>query len=575
MLLGFSLANYEGVHVKRKDAWWDKLGNPQYGGEMIIRANRNIVNFDPYFTEGLTSIYGGWMERLVADDWTLDPATWDYIIAWRPSKYQKGLLAESWEFPEPGTHVVHLRKGVHWQNIAPANGREFVADDVVFHYNRLFALGGGFTKPSPFRVADIRFQDLISVNVADKYTVVFKFRISNEESIIETLHSISQAQCLENPDAIKKWGDVSDWHHAIGTGPFILQDFIPNKSAVLVRNPDYWGYDERHPQNKLPYIDKLKFIIIPDEDEAIEAMRAGKIDIIPQVSSEQALTVQKTNPEMIRVSVTGDPTSTIQLRNDVSPFSDIRVRKALQMAIDLPGIAKSYYNGTVDPHPSTLTNREMKGWGFPYEDWPQDLKDEYSYNPKKAKNLLIEAGYPNGFKTNVLADSNGDMKLLQIIKSYFGDVGINMEIRTMETHEWVNFVEIEHKHDQMVYRSYGPLGHTKAPLRVITQFHTGYTANFNMINDCVFDSFYPRAVAATSEDELKQVLRDANERVARQHFVVSLLQPKAYSLCQPWLKGGYNGQAHSIWNGSGGPSMLSFYGARLWIDQSLKKRMGH
>ena len=91
--------------------WWDKLGAPQYGGEITIRAGRNIVNFDPYFTEGLTNIYGAWLERLVADDWTTDPEIWNYQIAWHPSKFQKGNLAESWEFPDPTTHVIHLRQG--------------------------------------------------------------------------------------------------------------------------------------------------------------------------------------------------------------------------------------------------------------------------------------------------------------------------------------------------------------------------------------------------------------------------------------------------------------------------------
>jgi len=82
------------------------------------------------------------MERLVADDWTVDPSEWDFSFPWHPSKYMKGQLAESWEFPDPSTHVIHLRKGVCWQNIPPANGREFVADDVVFHYKRLFGMDG-------------------------------------------------------------------------------------------------------------------------------------------------------------------------------------------------------------------------------------------------------------------------------------------------------------------------------------------------------------------------------------------------------------------------------------------------
>ena len=267
---------------------------------------------------------------------------------------------------------------------------------------------------------DVRFKDLISVTAPDKYTVVFKFRTLNPENIIETLHNAYQAQCLENSEAVKKWGDLSDWHHAIGTGPFILKDFVPGKSATLVKNPDYWGHDERYPQNKLPYIETIKFLIIPDDDEALEAMRAGKVDILDRVFFKQAQAMQKTNPEIPQIFIPRTPTVTLQPRNDKAPFTDIRVRMAMQMAIDLPTIAKSHYNGSVDPYPSTLTaTKFMKGWGFPYEEWPQELKDEYAYNPTAARKLLADAGYPNGFKTNVVADTDGDMDLLKIVRSYF------------------------------------------------------------------------------------------------------------------------------------------------------------
>jgi len=568
-----SQPNKEGDLMEKKaERWWDKLGKPQYGGEMVIRASRNLENFDPYFAEGLTSIYGGWMERLISDDWTLDPEIWDYKRAWHPSKYMKGQLAESWEFADPSTHVVHLRKGIHWQDIPPANGREFIADDVVFHFNRLYGKGGGFAKPSPFRT-DIQFQDLISVTAADKYTVVFKWKTPNPEFIMGTLYGVQQAQCLANPDAVKKWGDVRDWHHAIGTGPFILKDFVSGSSATLVKNPNYWGHDERYPQNKLPYVDKIKYLIIPDEAEATAALCAGKIDIIHQISSVQAQAVHKTNPEILLISMPSAPTVTVQPRNDVAPFNDIRVRKAMQLAIDLPTIAKDYYHGLVDPYPSTLNaNQYVKGWGFPYEEWPQDLKDEYAYNPTLAKKLLADAGYPNGFKTNVIASTEGDMDLLQIVKSYFAQVGIDMEIRPMETNAWRDFVSINHKHDQLVYRPYGPLGHTYAPLMGFARFRPPH--NYWMVNDPICDAFYFKAIAANSEDKLKPILRDFNEYVARQHYVTSLLQMKSYSLCQPWIKG-YNAQIHSVWMGDGGPSRLALYGARFWIDQKIKKSMGH
>jgi ABC-type transport system substrate-binding protein len=556
--------------------WWDELGRPQYGGEISIRASRNIENFDPYFAESLTSIYGGWMERLISDDWTLDPTLWDYKMAWHPSKYMKGQLAESWEFPEPGTHVVHLRKGIRWQNIPPANGREFNADDVVFHYNRLCGLGDGFTKPSPFRLEDA-FQDLISVKATDRYTIVFKWKVANPEFIMETLHGVMQRQCLENPEAIKKWGDVSDWHHAIGTGPFILKDFVSGTQATLIKNADYWGYDERYPQNKLPYVNSIKYLIIPGDNTAFDAMRAGKIDIIPSLSFKQAQAMQKTNPEILQI---GNPTMqaiTIQSRIDKIPFNDIRVRKAMQMAIDLPAIAKDYYHGIVEPYPSSVLSsyfsKSMKGWGFPYEEWPQDLKDEYDYNPAAARKLLKDAGYPHGLKTNIVIDTSADMELFQIVKGYFTDIGIEMEERPMESTACTALMEAR-KHDQLVYRPYGPLGHTYAPFQAITRLHTRNASNWTMVSDPFIDALYPEAVATTSENKLKKIMRDMNEYVARQHFAVSLLKPMEYSLYQPWLKG-YTGQIHSVWMGIGGPSRLSLYGARFWIDQKLKKRMGH
>ena len=549
--------------------WWDADGKPQYGGQLNIRASRNIENFDPYYSEGSTSIYGGWMERLISDDWTLDPTIWDYKMAWHPSKYMKGQLAESWEFPDADTHVVHLRKGIHWQNILPVNGREFVADDIVFHYNRLLGFNG-YPNPSPYPL-DVYFKELTSVTAKDKYTVIFKWKVSNPEFIMEALHGPMQRQCIENPEAVKKWGDLSDWHHAIGTGPFILKNFISDYSATLIKDPNYWGFDERHSQNKIPYLDAIKYVVMPDDNAALAAMSAGQLDIIDRVSYEKAESIRQTNSEIIAIHNPTTQTLTVQPRNDKAPFDDIRVRKAMQMALDLSAIAKDHYHGLTDPYPSSVLSsyfsRAMKGWGFPYEEWPQDLKKEYACNPEASRQLLADAGLPHGFKTNIIVDTASDMKLFEIIKSSFENIGIEMEVRPMESNACTAFVNA-HKQDQLVFRQYGPLGHCYAPFQAITRFHTG--SNILMVSDSIIDALYPRAMTATAEESLKQILKEMNERVARQHFAISLLPPLDYALCQPWIKG-FNGQIHSVWMGIGGPSRLSFYGARFWIDQNLKK----
>jgi peptide/nickel transport system substrate-binding protein len=324
-------------------------------------------------------------------------------------------------------------------------------------------------------------------------------------------------------------------------------------------------------------VNSIKYLIIPGDNTAFDAMRAGKIDIIPSLSFKQAQAMQKTNPEILQI---GNPTMqaiTIQSRIDKIPFNDIRVRKAMQMAIDLPAIAKDYYHGIVEPYPSSVLSsyfsKSMKGWGFPYEEWPQDLKDEYDYNPAAARKLLKDAGYPHGLKTNIVIDTSADMELFQIVKGYFTDIGIEMEERPMESTACTALMEAR-KHDQLVYRPYGPLGHTYAPFQAITRLHTRNASNWTMVSDPFIDALYPEAVATTSENKLKKIMRDMNEYVARQHFAVSLLKPMEYSLYQPWLKG-YTGQIHSVWMGIGGPSRLSLYGARFWIDQKLKKRMGH
>ena len=97
------------MEKKTADRWWDKLGTPQYGGEMVVRSTRNIVNFDPYNGAHLTEIYGAWLERLCAEDWTLDPAVFSYKTM-APNHFLRGHLAESWEFSDPYTLVFHLRK---------------------------------------------------------------------------------------------------------------------------------------------------------------------------------------------------------------------------------------------------------------------------------------------------------------------------------------------------------------------------------------------------------------------------------------------------------------------------------
>ena len=551
--------------------WWDSLGTPTYGGSLVIRYTSDISCWDPYAAPGQVTVIDAYLEHLTSDIWTTNPAVFNYQLDWRPNNYLTGNLVSDFEFTTPGTWVVHVRQGVHWQDIPPANGREFVASDIVFHYDRMFGLGG--MPASPYYTRYAQWQQLKSVTAPDNFTVVFTFKTSNEEFINELVETSGDENDFELPEAVAQWGNLNDWHHAIGTGPFIVTDFVDGASATLVKNPNYWAHDERYPQNQLPYIDKLQFLIISDSATALSALRTGKIDVMYGMSATQAQSIQKTNPDIVQIPILPADTTSLIPRDDKAPFNDIKVREALQMAIDLPTIAKTYYGGVTDPWPSSLTSNYLTGWGLPYTQWPQDLQAQYAYNPTQAKALLAAAGYPNGFNTDCVAANNWDPDLLQIVKSYFAAINVNMSIQVMDPAAWVSYVRLNHRADALAYGS-DPLGLSYEPTVQLTRFMTGGSGNSTMVSDPVFDDFYTKALAANDLPSIMQVLKDANTYVAQQHFAISLLAAKQFALCQPWLKG-YNGQVFALDTSQTAPLAAYFYCSRFWIDQNLKASMGY
>ena len=150
-----------------------------------------------------------------------------------------------------------------------------------------------------------------------------------------------------------------------------------------------------------------------------------------------------------------------------------------------------------------------------------------------------------------------------------------MNITTMDLATFRSFVTTGHKNDGLAVRQpgAGSLGVAYYPLRQFAKFQNGQSGDIAMVNDPVFNAFHPSALATTSTDQLKSIVIDMNKYVAQEHFAISLLQPIQYSLCQPWLKG-YNAQ-YGATSGPAGPIILYFYGSRMFVDQNLKKSMGH
>jgi peptide/nickel transport system substrate-binding protein len=536
--------------------WWDKFGEPQYGGILTIRRSADLgVSIDPYMVSPSELVAYQYMEQLAMGDWKLDRKIWPFNQKYIPTEYLQGLLAESWEQPDLQTVIFHIRKGVRWQNKPPANGREFTAYDIEYHFHRLLGLGSGYTKRSPY--AGEQFNIIASITATDKYTVVFKAKqVSNS-----LLFVITDSDCgknIENREAVEKWGNLTDWRNAIGTGPFILDDYVSGSSATLGKNPDYWGYDDRDPKNRLPYIDTLKFLIIPDSSTALAALRTGKIDLMDNNTLNQAQSLAKTNPLIMQEAIP-QAADSIDLRCDKAPFTDIKVRKALQMATDLKTIAKTHYGGIVEGTPYGLVGPALPGYFTPFDKWPQYVKEGYTYNPEGAKKLLAEAGYPNGFKTNVVAASNADLDLLQIFKAYFANIGVDMEIRVMDPTSLSAFTRAG-KQDQMYFSK---VANPYPPERCLSYGYTGHVSNYTYNNDPVFDAFVNKYYESLDLAEQKRLVIEADNYAIAKQWRVVCVPRTTYNFYQPWLKG-YSAEFS-----------FSYILARFWVDQDLKKTMGY
>lgn len=537
-------------------------GNPVYGGTLTIR-----VGGDPQITGSWDTFGNGtgpWLETLGTRDWTVDREVCGFNTSYIPRDYRTGLLAENWEIEDSRIFTFHIRQGVHFQDIPPVNGREMNAYDIEYSYNRAFGLGD-FTEASPFKSAGFNY--LESVTATDDYTVVFEFSQPSLDHFDTLIDYGSLPAYIIPREAVEEWGDLSDWHHQIGTGPFIVEDFVSGSSVTLSRNPNYWNYDVRYPENKLPYVDELKYLVIPDQATAQAALRTGQIDLFSGhvnaswLSWEQAEKLSSTNPDLVQTSRPNNA-NVVDIRFGAEPFyQDIRVRQALQMAIDLPTIAESYYKGTVASTPYGLLGPAFKDVITPFEDWPKDVKETYTYSPEKARQLLAEAGYPEGFDVKCVADTTADLSLLQIVQSQLSEIGVGMEIETMDKATFTS-VASSGNYESLAF-GYASHACNDPVNRVLNRRTSNGSFNYPGVADPVFDQLCNEYYASMDPDEKVGILRDIDDYAISQHWVLVLLPDNLFNINQPWLKG-YSGEI-----------MIDQLFSHMWIDQELKESMGY
>ena len=545
---------------------------PEYGGTLTYAERVEPPGTDPWNQGHGPRGVDGVAEKLGIANWGIDRDEFGFESRYVPLFAMRPNLAESWEKPDPLTIIFKIRPGVRWHDKAPMNGRELTAQDVEYNFNRYTGLGSGFTEPSPFDPMNAATWE--SITATDDSTVVFKLKAPRNDAL-ETIIS-GWFLLIMPPEVIEQHGDVQDWRNLVGTGPYMLTDWVKGSSMTYTKNPDYWGYDEKYPQNRLPYIDELRRVFMPEQATFLAALRSGKHDIIGipgdtqlgDIGQVEAL--KRTNPEITLYPwyLRSGTSVTFNLRRE-SLFNDIRVRQAMQMAIDLETINETYYRGFAKWQPQGMIGDSLTGFYVPFEEWPEAVKQGYRYDPQGAEKLLDEAGYPRGadgirFKTVLNHFWRADVGYQEIAVEYWKAIGVDVEIQVREETAHMALIT-EGAYEGMATAG---LGNDQAPMPMVNWMSSDYKPNGNPGHqDPVMDAKAEAAVAAATPEEQQRLVREADMYFIEQQWYIWGPKPPSFNASQPWIKG-YNGEVELGLSRS--VAML----ARIWIDSDMKEAMG-
>jgi peptide/nickel transport system substrate-binding protein len=360
----------------------ESASGPTRGGELIMSLGPDFESFHPYFDLTI-DMYKPWFYEAplrIAADGSFEP--------W---------LAESYERAEDGLSVtLHLRQGVKFHN-----GRELTADDVVWSVDlaRNTELG--------HHLSD-RFQTCTGAVKVDDDTV----RIEYSELTASQLDGIARLYIF--PQEAAETIDIQP----VGTGPFQFQEWIPGDSMTAVRFADYW-------QEGQPYLDKIVVRAMPDEQSRLVNLRSESIDALYGVPLAEKAALEQEEGMVVGDTPAGFSFYAFLMNVNAPPFDNVKVRQAMQYAINRERIAETVFHGEAPP---LLVPYPKTSWAY-----APDLEDYYTYDPEKAKALLAEAGYPDGFSTQMLIrGTDAHLDQAQVYQQDLAAIGIQVELQPTE-----------------------------------------------------------------------------------------------------------------------------------------------
>ncbi|MBI2919324.1 MAG: ABC transporter substrate-binding protein [Chloroflexi bacterium] len=491
---------------------------PKYGGVFRNYVIRDIRSWD--------------LQKDPGSDYPLQysqTAAFSRLVQWEHASADScnnplGLnLAESYKFVDDRTLEVKIRGDVRFHNKPPVNGRLLTADDVVFSFRRAKEVG---------RSGAITPYTALMEKVEATGTLTVRFYFTEPYAMaVQTLLAANMVAFVLPPEAggpgpDKDYGNPSKtW---IGTGPFMFKDHVPGVKISFTRNPDYFKPGK-------PYLDGLDHMIIPDPATQSASFISGKLDAQLRVPPTVVDMYRKTQPKVV---ISGCPYyagfGTIWIRTDKAPFNDVRVRRALNMAIDRQAIIDTLFLG--EGEILTLVPSQYGGYSLAPKDLPPELRQYIEYRPEEAKKLLAEAGFPNGFKTTLETTRSFGSPFnesQEAMIAMWAKVGIKVDPIWYETGRYS---------ETTLQGNYDNLGWTRSQQAsdpfALSSLHSKseFGSNRSHVADPELDKIIEKYRAAFDVNDQMLYTRQIQARAVDQAYVVQQPNQLEYAALHPYVK---------------------------------------
>lgn len=437
-------------------------------------------------------------------------------------------LAESWDISEDGKeYTFHLRKGVKvhtYKKFHPK--RDFNADDVIFSFERQLKESHPYHKyvgtAGYGYFVDMGMDKLIkSIEKIDDYTV--KFVLNNVEApfLANLAMSFASIVSAEYADYLLEKGTPEKFDlEPVGTGPFVFESYQKDAAIRFKAHPEYWG-------GKMP-IDRLIFSITPDASVRLAKVKAGECHIMayPNLADLEAI---RKNPELNVLEKEGMNISYLSFNVEAKPLDDVRVRRALNIAVNKQAIVDSILNGAgvvaKNLIPPTI-------WSY------NDEIEDFPYDPEAAKKLLAEAGYPNGFEIDLWgftaqrAYNPDGRKTAEMIQADWEKIGVKARI---VSYEWGEYIDRGHKGEHQAYLV-GWNGDNGDPDNFFNNLFScdAIKSGNNYSRLCVpeFDALLQQARKTTNHEERVKLYKQAQEIFKESAFTINISHTKTYEIAR-------------------------------------------